>query len=483
MRRAERSSTGSHSGAAEGDPAAATFPMGGQGEVAGWVTTVATLSAWVGEMASHRDSARSGSAVVSHRAGLLRQRDFRLLWFGETVSKCGSAATDVALPLVAVTTLHASPLTVGVLGAATWLPYLLISLPAGAWVDRFPRRPVMVASNSVSALLFASVPVTAWLGRLTILHVLSVAFCTGLAKVFFRTAYQAYLPTIVGRWNLAEGNAKMQGSASAAEVTGPGLAGLMAQAFGASAALLADAISFLVSTACLRSIRLQEPPTQDPRRNDGLIRRIAAGLRYAVHDPYLRTLALYGSVGNLTLVAVQTLLIVFLIRVVKVGPGPTGLLMTSMGIGGILGAMLTRTIIRRYGTARGLLLTAAATTPAGLLLPLAQPGPRLLLFTLGLLVLATGIVTSNVIAATFRQSYCPPHILGRTSAVMSFLVFGTMPLGAIIAGLTAAKFGTATAMWILCAGLMLPALILVVSPIGRLRDLPTANPATSTNGG
>jgi predicted MFS family arabinose efflux permease len=424
-------------------------------------------------MAGQAYRERSRSAVPSHRAGLLRQRDFRLLWFGETVSRCGSAATDVALPLVAVATLHASALTVGVLGAATWLPYLLISLPAGAWVDQLYRRPVMIASNIVSALLFASVPAAAWLGRLSMLHLLTVAFCTGFAKVFFRTAYQAYLPTVVDQCDLAEGNARLQGSASAAEVIGPGLAGLMAQAFGAVTALLADAISYLVSTACLRSIRVQEQPSQDPRRNTGLIRRIGAGLRYTAHDPYLRTLALYGSLGNLVLIAVQTLLIVFLIRVVKLGPGPTGLLMTGMGVGGILGAMLTKTIIRRYGTARGLLLTTAVTMPAGLLLPLAQPGPRLVLFTLGLLLLAAGIVAGNIIAATFRQSYCPPHMLGRVSAVISFLVFGTMPAGALIAGALAAKFGILTAMWTLCAGLMLPTVVLVTSPIGRLRNLPS----------
>jgi predicted MFS family arabinose efflux permease len=404
------------------------------------------------------------------------RRDFRLLWFGETVSRCGSAATDVALPLVAVATLHVSALTVGVLGVATWLPYLLISLPAGAWVDRFHRRPVMIASNIVSALLFASVPVAAWLGRLSVLHLLTVAFCTGFAKVFFRTAYQAYLPTVVGQRDLAEGNARMQGSASAAEVVGPGLAGLMAQAFGAVTALLADAISYLVSTACLRSIRVQEQPNQNPDRKTGLIRRICAGLRYTAHDPYLRTLALYGSLGNLALIAVQTLLIVFLIRVVKLGPGPTGLLMTGLGVGGILGAMLTGTIVRRYGTARGLLLATAVTTPAGLLLPLAQPGPRLVLFTLGLLVLAAGIVAGNIIAATFRQSYCPPHMLGRVSAVISFLVFGTMPVGALIAGTLAAKFGIQTALWTVCAGLILPAVVLVTSPIGRLRNLPIGPP-------
>jgi hypothetical protein len=134
---------------------------------------------------------------VRRRSSLLWQHDFRLLWFGETVSKCGSEATAVALPLVAVSTLRAGPFAVGVLTAATWLPWLLVSLPAGAWVDRFTRRPIMVSCNVVSAVLFGSVPVTAWVGLLGVAHLLAVAFCAGVAKVFFRTAYRAYLPTVV----------------------------------------------------------------------------------------------------------------------------------------------------------------------------------------------------------------------------------------------------------------------------------------------
>jgi predicted MFS family arabinose efflux permease len=319
--------------------------------------------------------------------------------------------------------------------------------------------------------------VAAGLGLLRMPHLLAVAFCAGLAKVFFRTAYQAYLPTVVDRAQLAEGNAKMQGSASAAEVAGPGIAGLMAQAFGAVTALLADGLSFLVSTVCLLGIRAREAPNEDPRRTAGLLRRIGAGLRYTAGDPYLRTLALFGAIGNLTLVAVQTLLVVFLIRVVGVGPGTTGLLMASMGLGGIAGALLAKPVIRRFGTARGLLVSALCTTPFGLLLPLAHKGLRLGLFAVGLFVLATGIVIGSVISASFRQAYCPPHLLGRVSAVVSFLVFGVMPVGALLAGAAGGILGVRTTLWILSGALMLPVLILIYSPVSRRRDLPARDPA------
>lgn len=405
--------------------------------------------------------------------GLLRQRNFQLLWLGETVSKTGSAITVVALPLVAISTLQASTFMVGVLEAAAWLPWLLIGLPAGAWVDRLARRPIMVTCNIVSALLFASVPVAAWYGWLSLPQLLAVAFFAGIAKVFFRTAYQAYLPTVVDRTRLPEGNAAMQGSASAAEVGGPGLAGVMAQALGAVTAVLADAISFLVSAFCLLRIDARESRSERARRNTGLFRQIGEGLRYVVKDPYLRTLTVFGALGNLTLMAFNTLLLVFLIRVVQVHAGVAGLLMAGMGIGGVFGALSAKAVIRRFGTAGGLLSSVAFTSPFVLLLPLTEKSTsRLALFAVGAAVLSAGVVIGSIIASSFRQAYCPPQMLGRVSAVVSFLVFGTMPIGALIGGFTGSTLGVRPALWVLAGCVMLPVLVLLFSPISRSRDLP-----------
>jgi predicted MFS family arabinose efflux permease len=422
----------------------------------------------------------SRSVTVAPRGSILRQHDFRLLWIGETVSKCGSAATVLALPLVAVVNLHAGTFTIGVLEACAWLPWLLVSLPAGAWVDGFARRPVMQLCNVGSAALFLSVPFAAWSGRLTIAHLLVVAFGAGVAKVFLRTAYQAYLPSVVGRDRLPEANAMMQGSASAADVAGPGLAGVMAQAFGAVTAVLADGLTFLVSAACLARIRAREVPPEDPRRTAGLLGRIAAGLRYVFGDPYLRVLALFGASGNFLLVAVQTLLVVFLVRVVGVAPGVAGLLLAGMGVGGVLGAVVIGPVIRRLGSARALLWCEAGTAPFGLLLPTAAPGMRLTLFAVGAIVLTAGIVAGSVIGGSFRQAYCPPHLLGRVSAVVSFLVYGVMPIGALAGGALGAVLGVRGALWLLCAALILPVGLLVFSPISGRRDLPTQPGASAS---
>jgi predicted MFS family arabinose efflux permease len=419
--------------------------------------------------------------VGRHRvrpAGVLRQHDFRLLWVGETTSKSGSAVTAVAMPLVAVSTLHASTFTIGVLEAATWLPWLVIGLPAGAHVDRWKRRPVLVRCDLVAAAAFVSVPVAAWLGVLSVAQLVVVAFTAGTAAVFFRVAYQAYLPVVVTREDLPEGNARMHASGSAAEVGGPGLAGLLAQSVGAVSALLIDAVTFLISIACLRGIRAVEPEPAPGRPPLSLRRRIAEGLRYVLREPFLRTLIFFAACSNLMLTGIQALLIVFLVRVVQAPSSVVGLLMASVGVGGVIGATSAPRIIRVFGSARGELLCALCTTPFGLLIPLTARGPRLALFVAGALVMPAGVAVSNVIGSSFRQAYCPPEMRGRVSATTSFLILGAMPVGALIGGTLGTALGVRDALWAATALLILPALILVFSPVRSRRDLPPPGYAT-----
>jgi predicted MFS family arabinose efflux permease len=405
--------------------------------------------------------------------GLLHHHDFRLLWFGETISKAGSAVTTVALPLVAVVTLAASPFAVGLLEAAAWLPWLLFSLPAGAWVDGWRRRPVMQVTNLVCLILLVSVPVAGWLGVLSMTQLVVVAFGAGVARVFFRPAFQAYLPSIVAPADLREGNAKLHGSYSVAGVAGPGLAGLLAQAFGAVNALLVDAASFLVSTLCLSRIHAKEQAPVDRHQNSGLLQRIGEGMHYVAREAHLRALTLFASSSNLILVATQVLLVIFLVRVVEVRAATVGVLMASMGVGGVVGALATKQISERFGTARGLLLSELVAVPFGLLVPLTYRGTGLALFAIGNLVLSAGIVAGNVIGSAFRQGYCPESMMGRVSAVTACLIYGSMPLGAVIGGGLGAGIGVRPALWVLAVALFLPLLFLLLSPIRRERDLPT----------
>ena len=412
----------------------------------------------------------------ARRGGLLREHDFRLLWIGETTSALGTTVSHLALPLVAVVTLQVSTFQVSVLTAASWVPWLVVGLPAGAWVDRLPRRPVMLVCNAASFTLLLSVPIAAWMGMLTFGHLLAVALLTGVASVFFSTAYQVYLPSTVTAEHLMEANAKLQGSESAAQVAGPSLAGLLAQVAGAVTGLAADALSFAVSSICLLRIRAREEPAATTRRPSTLLEEIGDGLRFLRADPYLRVLTVFGALSNLALTGYQAILVVFLIREVGVSPAVVGLLLSGMSVGGVIGAAGATAIARRFGTARGLLLSEICTVPFGLLIPLTAPGPRLLLVVLGGLAIGAGIVSGNVIKTGFRQSYCPRHILGRVTVSMQFLNYGTIPLGALLGGVLATTIGLRSTLWIMLGGLVLSTLVLLVGPLRHGRDFP-ARPA------
>jgi predicted MFS family arabinose efflux permease len=416
---------------------------------------------------------------ASHEHGSLRQRTFRLLWIGETVSQVGNAMAVVGVPLVAVTVLHASTLAVSVLTAAAWLPWLVIGLPAGAWVDRLLARRVMIACDVISATLYASVPITAWAGVLSTGLIVVIQLLAGAASVLFMTAYQVYLPAVVSPEDLVEGNTKMQGSASAATFAGPGLAGLVAQLLGAVTALLFNAISFVVSAACLFSARrtaggsghLSPQRPAAPRRST-LRREIADGLLLVLRDPFLRQLSVFWAVANLALTGYAALLVVFLVRVIGLTPVVVGLLAAIPGIGGILGALVTGRVTGRYGTARGLLVSSFAAIPFVLLIPLAGPGPRLAFYITGSLVAFTGIAVGNIIIAAFRQSYSPPGMCGRVTATMRFLIFSTSPLGALLGGVLGTWLGIRHALWILLSTLALSGTLLLTRALTSCRNLP-----------
>jgi MFS family permease len=399
--------------------------------------------------------------------------DFKLLWLGQATSRLGSSVTSVALPLVAVATLDASTLQVALLAAATWLPWLLIGLPVGAWVDRLPRRPVMLACDLVAAGLFLSVPAAAWFDRLTIGHLLAVALGAGAASVVFQTAYQVYLPSLLGRDELAAGNAKVQATEAAAHVGGPGLAGLITQVAGAVNALLADVVSFLGSALCLLSIRAREPRPGRARRDSTLRQEIGAGVRFVARDPYLRVLTVFGAVSNLGLIGYQAILVVFLVREVGVGPGVVGGLTAAMSLGGVIGAASATAAARRFGSARSLLVAELGAAPFGLLIPLTTPGAGLALAVAGGFVIGTGVAMGNVLKGSFRQTYTPRDLLGRVTVSMQLVNYGTIPVGAVLGGVLGTALGVRPAMWIVAVGLALSGLILLAGPLRRHRELPS----------
>ncbi|MEU4498133.1 MFS transporter [Streptomyces sp. NPDC023998] len=404
--------------------------------------------------------------------GVLAQRDFRLLWIGETVSGLGNSITVVALPLIAVEVLDASSTAVGLIAAAVWLPWLLVGLPVGAWADRMRKRPLMIACDLVSVAALVSIPLAAWLDALTLQHLFVVALICGTAAVCFNAAYHSYIRIVLDGRNLLEGNAKLQGSEATTQVAGPGAAGLLAQAFGTVTGLMADAVTFLISAACLKRIRVVEPDRSPNGERAPLRRQIIEGLRFVGRDRYLRPMVTWGAAINMALMGYQAVQVVFLVRTVGLNPAMVGLLLTSGSIGGIVGALMATRFSRRFGTARGLLLLQVATAPFALLMPMTTAGQGLVLFAMGGFLVGIGISVANIVVGSFRQTYCPPHMLGRVVATAMMINHSTIPIGSLFGGVLGDAVGYRPAMWIM-TGLVAPCwLILAMSPMRRERDLP-----------
>ncbi|MFJ4978690.1 MFS transporter [Streptomyces coeruleorubidus] len=412
------------------------------------------------------------------------RRDFRLLWTGETVSGLGNSITVVALPLIAVVVLDAGSTAVGLIAAAVWLPWLLVGLPVGAWTDRMRKRRLMITCDLVSAATLLSIPPAASLDALTFPHMVAAALVCGTAAVCFNTAYHSYIPIVLDGRDLLAGNAKLQGSEAATQAAGPGAAGLLAQAFGAVTALVADAVTFLVSAVCLKRIGAVEPDRAPGEARVPLRRQIIEGLRFVGRDRYLRPMVTWGALINMALMGYQAVQVVFLVRTVGLNPAMVGLLLTSGSTGGVVGALVAGRVSRRFGTARGLLLLQVATAPFALLLPMTTAGPGLLLFATGAFLVGIGVSVANIVVGSFRQTYCPPRMLGRVVATAMMINHSTIPLGSLLGGVLGDAVGYRTAMGIMTGVVALSWLVLVMSPMRREHDLPrTHEPEQAPAGG
>ncbi|HEX6500350.1 MAG TPA: MFS transporter [Micromonosporaceae bacterium] len=410
--------------------------------------------------------------------GLWRDRNFMLLWSGQTVSEIGSQVTVIALPLVAVVTLRAGAFEVGVLTAASWAAWLVIGLPAGVWVDRVRRRPLLILADLGRALALATVP-AAWAAHLlTIPHLVVVALVTGLLTVLFDVAYPVYLPAIASRERLVDANGKMQASASVAMVGGPGLGGLLVQLLGAPVALLTDVASFVVSALTLIRIRSVEQVTAAPEES-GFARELRQGVRYVLTHPLPRTLALGGAIANFALGGYNAVLVVFLVREVGLPGGLVGLMFGIASVGGLIGALLAGRIADRYGNAVIIIATPLLGAVAGLLIPLTGAGSRLIWYFVGAALLSAGVAVHNVCARSAVQICTPPELLGRAGASIRLFSRGALPVGALTAGAVASVATARLTIVMLMVLLSVAAVVVRLSPLGQVRRVEELAPATA----
>src|SRR3954468_3934347 len=402
---------------------------------------------------------------------LLRHRDFRHLWVAETVSQVGTQVTLLALPVVAVTVLDATPLQMGVLTALETAAFLLIGLPAGAWVDRWRRKRVLVTADLVRALVLATLPVAYLLDVLGLGQLFLVAAVTGTATVFFDVAYQSYLPALVDRDQLVDGNGKLEASRAVAQVAGPGLTGVLLRVLGAPLLIAVDAVSFLLSALFLGSIqRADTVPDRATRRP--LRTEIAEGLGFVVRHPLLRRIVACTGTANFGSAMSGALLVLYSLRVLGLSETTLGIVFAAGSVGGLVGAVTGARFARWVGEGRAIPLSALILMPFTALIPLSVLGAPAVLLIIGWFGFSWAVVAYNIPQVSFRQRLCPPHLLGRMNAWVRFIVYGTQPLGALLGGVLGSTIGVLPTMWIAVAIEGLAAVWVVASPLMGMRELP-----------
>ncbi len=417
------------------------------------------------------------STVVN--ASLWRHADFMKLWVGQTVSELGSVVTRTAVPLVALLVLGAGPLEMALLVVAGSLAVLLVGFFAGAWVDRLRRRPLLIWADAIRAVLLFSIPAAYLAGSLGIGQLYLVVFLEGCLGSLFDAAYPAYVPSLIGVDRVVEGNSKLATSSSLAEIGGPGLGGGLVQLIGAPFAILVDAVSFAVSVVSLVLIRSPEPTRPTRTSPTPMRHEIVEGLQLVRRHPVLLALTLRSVVAHVAGSFYSVLYTIYLIQDLHLDPFLLGVVISAGGVGALIGSFFAARVIARLGFGPALIWTATGASIIGVLTPLA--GGPLLVATLMVFVpqlIGDGLQTIEGIAElSLIQGIVPDRILGRVNATLGVFSHGVAyPLGALLAAAVAGWIGVRGAIAIGWAGMAVSILLLVLSPLPRIRQ-PSDAPA------
>jgi MFS family permease len=403
------------------------------------------------------------------------------LWTGQTISQLGDEVTQLAIPLVAALTLEVSPFEFGLLAVLQFLPFILLTIPAGVWVDRMRRRPILIGANVGRAVLLASIPVAFLAGWLTLWQLYVVAFAVGCLEVFFDVAYQSYLPAVVERDRLVEGNAKLELSVSATSFIGPGAAGFLAELVRPAIAIFFDAASYLGSILLLLLIRRPETPPEahDPATGPrpSMRQEAAEGLRYVLRHRYLRyiaactgTLNLFGNIGG-------AILLLYVVQDLGLTAGTIGIVLSIGNLGVLAGALLSERVGRWIGVGPTIVWSAFLSSFALIAVAIApRDAPVPFLIAGGFIGSVTAVVY-NVNQVSLRQAITPDRMLGRMNATMRFIVWGTIPIGALVGGVLGGVIGLQATIWVGAIGAFLGFLPVLLSPVRSLQEIPPSEPA------
>ncbi len=413
---------------------------------------------------------------ASRRSSLFRHRDFRQLWGAETVSQVGTQVSLLAIPLMAIKVLHATAFEVGALTAFEFAPFVIVGLPAGAIVDRMRRRPVMVVCDLGRAISLASLPLAHFFGWLTIWQLFAVVFANGVMTVFFDVAYMSILPSLVARDRIPEGNAKLEVSRSSAQVGGPGLGGLLVQWIGAVTAVVADASSFVGSALFLSRIRAKEPEIERPADGQPRTRlrsEIREGLAYVWHHAMLRPIAFCTATSNFFSSITQAVFVLYAVRELHYAAGTIGLVFVLGGTGAVLAALLVERISRVIGVGHSIVWSIVGGSLGGILIGVAPRHGAFGFFVVGMFLGGFGAVVYNINQGSLRQAICPHRMQGRMNASMRFMVWGTMPFGALAGGALGTWIGLRPTLIVGGLGGLVAGLWVWFSPVRAVEAMPT----------
>lgn len=401
---------------------------------------------------------------------LLGNSDFVRLWTAQTLSVFGSQFTLLALPIIAVLALGASPSQMGVLSAAETGPFLILGLFAGAWVDRVHRRRILVFGDLGRALLLGTIPAAAFLGVLGISQLYIVGFLVGVCTVFFDVAYQAYLPALIDRERLVEGNSRLEASRSLAQISGPGLAGALIQILSAPAVIVIDALSFLSSAFFIWRIgRTEEPPGQT---RVSFLADVREGVRVVLGHPLLRPIAGCTSTWNFFNALWFALYILFAARELGLTPAAIGVIASIGNLGGLAATVSAGRLASRFGVGRVIIGAALFGSMSAIPIVVATPTSAIVLLTLASLLANAGGQVYNINQVSLRQAIVPQRLQGRMNATMRFLVWGTIPLGALVGGFLGQELGLRQAIGVGAVGSLLSGLWVLLSPLRAVRRIP-----------
>ena len=414
-----------------------------------------------------RKLGRPAGALWSHP-------DFIKLWAGQSISEVGSQVSQLAIPWLAAVGLHASPIEFSLLGVLGFLPFILFALPAGVWVDRLRRRQILIVGDASRAALLTLIPILWATGLLQIWHLLVLQFVIGVFTVFFDVAYQSYLPALIEREHLVDGNSKLQLTVSIAQVGGPSLAGGLIAAITAPYAIVADAVSFVVSSVFMVRMRHRE---NLPRRDEGVPHpkmwpQVKEGLAWVLGNRYLRAIA--GCTGTSNFFG-QVLFAIFLlygVRVLHLSSVELGVVFAVGSVGSIIGALLANRMQKRLGVGPAIVAYAIVFSCAGVLFPLAPRSFPLPFLMAGLALFGFASVAYNITQVSLRQAITPERLQGRMNAAMRWIVWGTIPLGTLTGGAIGEAVGLRAAMWVGAIGGIPVFLWVLLSPVRSIRTMP-----------